>query len=139
MSNICPHMESNGDSGIRGLGVPLPGFHELSMKDDQMGDFKMGNFYQTIITIGQRINCPCLLHNIRTVNRMYKVVFGKNLPEDDTDSDQNEYILKNKIKKHYVALCEKAGEIVHADKTSEHAKKIFREFDRVYVVHRMVC
>jgi hypothetical protein len=130
-------MRENGDGGIRGP------FSTLTMESETLSARNTVNtmrlFYQTIVTIGQRINCPCLVHNLRTVNRMYKVVFGKDLPEEDTDVELPEHVLKPRIKEYYVDLCEKAGEIVHADATSTHAKKILKEFNRVHVIHQMVC
>ena len=127
MAFACPHNFQNHDPGI------LFGDHGPAAAQT------LRKFYRAIMVIGRRINCPCLEKNVQMVNRLFKCVYGTDMPQEDTDLNQPSNILQLKIENHFLDTCASAAEILHTDFYSKRAKQIMNTFDRVLMIHFQVC
>jgi hypothetical protein len=92
-------------------------------------------FYKTIITLGRRIACPCAPDNIRTLNRLYKMVFGKDMPEEATRIHKDPEVMKNMLEPYLIQTAIKAGKILHDDAEKETVDKINKLVSRVFITH----
>jgi hypothetical protein len=133
---IANVVETQTNIDRRNITASPPGYSQLSTSPEN--DIFVV-FFNTIITLGRRIACPCAPINVRMLNRLYKVDFGKDMPETATRLFANSEEMRVTLEPYLVETAMKMASILYSNTDEQVIGELMHVMTRVYITHPMAC